>query len=229
MKKIFPLELPQQSPDRVSEGIKLHIRKYLKRERRKPVPEGVDYWDFDCKFGLNQSAPYTLSVPEIILALDQAFLAKAKEVYIEILVKPVTRPKRIREEKAELDSAEELVPSRVRKERNLPKSGPPPKREPVSKSFSARPAQSRRFEKSSNASNPPFRSRVARPDSSSASVDIRTENRLLRERSAREGIRQARDSKPADTRTDARSPKFDSDRQSAEPARAPYARSRSKR
>lgn len=229
MKKIFPLELPQQSPDRVSEGIKLHIRKYLKRERRKPVPEGVDYWDFDCKFGLNQSSPYVLSVPEIILALDQAFLANAKEVYIEILAKPVTRPKRIREEKAELDSAvEELAPPKVRKERDLPKSSPPPKRKTVSKSYAAKASQSRDFEKRTDSDKRSFRSTDARPASSSASLDIRTENRLRRERAAREGNRPTRDFKSAEARTDVRSRKSDSDSRRAESARPLYTRPRTK-
>ena len=51
MRKIFPLEVPKHAPPRVIEAIKSDVRKYLKRERRKALPEGVDFWDFDCQVG----------------------------------------------------------------------------------------------------------------------------------------------------------------------------------
>ena len=51
MKKTYPLTHPKALVDRLIEGIKSDIRKYLKRERAKDLPEAMDYWDFDCKFG----------------------------------------------------------------------------------------------------------------------------------------------------------------------------------
>ena len=45
MKKTFPLTQPKLHPDRVLDAVKHEIRKYLKRERRKPLPEGVEFLD----------------------------------------------------------------------------------------------------------------------------------------------------------------------------------------
>jgi Family of unknown function (DUF6172) len=88
MKKIFPLTSPLHQPARVVEQIKADIRKYLKRERKKKLTEGVDFWDFDCKIGQGEAAPEMKHVEEIIPAIDQAAAAACGAVYIEILAKP---------------------------------------------------------------------------------------------------------------------------------------------
>jgi len=91
MKKIFPLEMPGHQPPRVIEAIKNDVRKYVKRERRKALPEGVDFWDFDCKVGLGEAAPEVKHIEEIISAIDQAAANQCGAVYIEILSKPGQR------------------------------------------------------------------------------------------------------------------------------------------
>jgi hypothetical protein len=88
MKKIFSLEVPGHQPPRVIEAIKNDVRKYVKRERRKALPEGVDFWDFDCKVGLGEAAPEVKHVEQIIPAIDQAAEKQCGAVYIEILAKP---------------------------------------------------------------------------------------------------------------------------------------------
>jgi Family of unknown function (DUF6172) len=88
MKKIFSLTSPLHQPARVVEQIKADIRKYLKRERKKKLTEGVDFWDFDCKFGQGEAAPEMKHVEEIIPAIDLAAAAECGSVYIEILAKP---------------------------------------------------------------------------------------------------------------------------------------------
>jgi hypothetical protein len=88
MKKTFPLTSPLHQPARVVEQIKADVRKYVKRERKKALPEGVDFWDFDCKVGQGEAAPETKHVEEVIPAIDQAAAAEAGAVYIEILAKP---------------------------------------------------------------------------------------------------------------------------------------------
>ena len=88
MKKQFPLTSPLHQPARVVEQIKADIRKYLKRERKKKLTEGVDFWDFDCKIGQGDAAPETKHVEELIPAIDQAATAECGSVYIEILAKP---------------------------------------------------------------------------------------------------------------------------------------------
>jgi hypothetical protein len=46
VKKTFQLRPEGKHPDRVLDATKHEIRKYLKRERRRDLPEGVDFWDF---------------------------------------------------------------------------------------------------------------------------------------------------------------------------------------
>ena len=88
MKKQFPLTAANHQPARVVEQIKSDVRKYLKRERKKPLPEGVDFWDFDCKVGQGEAEPETKHVEEIVPAIDQAAASQCASVYIEILAKP---------------------------------------------------------------------------------------------------------------------------------------------
>lgn len=88
MKKLFPLEDPKHKPARVVESIKAEIRKYLKRERRKELPEGVDFWDFDCRAGKDGESAAAVHVSEITKPVDTASKENWESVYIEILAKP---------------------------------------------------------------------------------------------------------------------------------------------
>ncbi len=88
MRKSFPLEDPKHKPARVVEAIKAEIRKYLKRERRKPLPEEVDFWDFDCRAGKDADSAEVVHVSEITKPVDKAAEESWESVYIEILAKP---------------------------------------------------------------------------------------------------------------------------------------------
>jgi hypothetical protein len=88
MKKTFPFQVPGHQPPRVVEAIKNDVRKYLKRERRKPLPEGVDFWDFECRVGHGDCEPEPKHVEQLIPAIDQASASQCASVYIEILAKP---------------------------------------------------------------------------------------------------------------------------------------------
>lgn len=94
MKKQFPLTSPLHQPARVVEQIKSDIRKYVKRERRKSLPEDVDFWDFDCKIGSGEAPPETKHVEEIVGAIDQAAADQSGSIYIEIVAKPGHRTKK---------------------------------------------------------------------------------------------------------------------------------------
>ncbi len=88
MKKTFSLTSPLHQPARVVEQIKSDVRKYVKRERKKRLPEGVDFWDFDCKVGQGTAEPESKHIEEIIPAIDVAAAAGCESVHIEILAKP---------------------------------------------------------------------------------------------------------------------------------------------
>ena len=85
MKKNFSLTETNKKPDRVVEAIKYEINKYLARERRKTLPEGIDYWEFQCKVGANETSAKTVHSNEISKSIDEVVLLNSPSVYIEIL------------------------------------------------------------------------------------------------------------------------------------------------
>jgi hypothetical protein len=87
MKKTYPLTAEGKHPDRVLEAVKHDIRKYFKRERSRPVPAGADFWDFDCRVGLNADAAEAVRVGAVIEAVDATAKSGAASVYVEILSK----------------------------------------------------------------------------------------------------------------------------------------------
>jgi hypothetical protein len=91
MKKTFPIQVTDKVTDRVVESIKGEVRKYVKRERRKAIPEGFDQWDFDCKVGPDEASAQTVSSKEIFPAIDALAQAGGAQVYIEILARPGNR------------------------------------------------------------------------------------------------------------------------------------------
>ena len=88
MKKTFALDIEGKNRDRLLEAVKHEIRKYLRRERRREVPAGADYWDFDCRFGLTPESAEVLHPGNLIGAVDAAAREGASKFYIEILAKP---------------------------------------------------------------------------------------------------------------------------------------------
>ncbi|MGI9243281.1 MAG: DUF6172 family protein [Verrucomicrobiales bacterium] len=88
MKKTFPLEDPPHKPPRVVERIKAEVRKYLKRERRKALPDGVDFWDFDCRSGKAPDSASEIHLSALTAAIDTAAKENWDQIYLEILAKP---------------------------------------------------------------------------------------------------------------------------------------------
>lgn len=94
MKKTYPLTHPKKKVDRLIDAIKSDIRKYLKRERAKDLPEAMDYWDFNCKFGSSAESATTVHVAALPKTVDTAKIEGYATCYVEILAKPVKRLKR---------------------------------------------------------------------------------------------------------------------------------------
>ena len=91
MKKTFPLESPKHQAARVIAAIKNDVRKYVKRERRKELPEGVDFWDFDCQVGFGDAPREEKHLEEVVPAIDEASTKQCGTIYIEIIAKPGIR------------------------------------------------------------------------------------------------------------------------------------------
>jgi hypothetical protein len=94
MKKTFQLQVEGKHPERLLEAIKHDIRKYLKRERRRDLPEGADFWDFDCKFGVTEEAADVVHLATIIERIDAVVADKGTQFYVELLAKPGIRTPR---------------------------------------------------------------------------------------------------------------------------------------
>ncbi|WP_397534047.1 DUF6172 family protein [Roseateles sp.] len=91
MKKTFQLQVEGKNPERLLEAIKHEIRQYLKRERRKPLPAQMDFWDFDCRFGLSEEEAEVIHVGAFIDRINEAAAAGAPAFYLELLAKPAQR------------------------------------------------------------------------------------------------------------------------------------------
>jgi hypothetical protein len=104
VKKIFPLSVPNHKPPRVIESIKSDVRKYLKRERRKKLPEEIDFWDFDCRIGRDEATAVVAHVSGVIPAIDTAAKEGWENIYIEILAKAGHRTRTASKPPPETDS-----------------------------------------------------------------------------------------------------------------------------
>lgn len=94
MKKTIDLTHPKIKYARMVEGARNDVRKYLKRERRKALPEGADYWDFDCKFGDTEAEAKEIHLAEMDKYITDAEARDLKSFYVEILAKPGVRTKK---------------------------------------------------------------------------------------------------------------------------------------
>jgi hypothetical protein len=94
MRKTYPLRPEGKHPDRVLDAVKHDIRKYIKRQRRVPLPDGVDFWDFDCRFGANKDSAAVLHPGALMEQLDAMAQTGATAAYVELLAKPGVRQRR---------------------------------------------------------------------------------------------------------------------------------------
>ena len=90
MRKSFSLEHPKHKPARVVENIKHELRKYIKRERGKKLPDEMDFWAFDCKIG-PEGPERTLAEKELGKAIDTAVEEGWETIHVELVAKAVKR------------------------------------------------------------------------------------------------------------------------------------------
>lgn len=108
MKKTFILKVENKNPDRLLESIKHEIRKYIKREKRKNLPEDVDFWKFNCKFAKNNEEHKEIDFLEITKYIDEAAKENCESFYMEILTSEGIKPKKVIEKKEEVEVKEEI-------------------------------------------------------------------------------------------------------------------------
>ncbi len=91
MKKTFPLQAPGKEDARVRDKIRHEVNKYVRRSRRKEVPEGFGQWDFTCKVGASAASAESRALREVGGTIDTVAEAGATEVYIELVAVPGQR------------------------------------------------------------------------------------------------------------------------------------------
>ena len=87
MKKTYALNIAGKNRDRLLDAAKHDIRKYVKRERARSLPAGVDFWDFDCKLGADQASAAALHLASLTASVDVLVTDGADTFYVEIVTK----------------------------------------------------------------------------------------------------------------------------------------------
>lgn len=98
MKKTFKMSHPKIKLPRLVEAIKYEVKKYIKRERGKALPPGADFWDFDCRCGIDQAHSEEIHLSAINKFISSAEAEQLDSFYLEILAKPGYRRKRPKED-----------------------------------------------------------------------------------------------------------------------------------
>lgn len=89
MKKTYKLDHPKIKVPRVVDSIKHDIRKFLKKERSKPLPSGATYWGFDCKCGGAEETAVEVHTSSLIKSIDELVGSSSMTIYVEITAKPI--------------------------------------------------------------------------------------------------------------------------------------------
>lgn len=94
MKKTFKLTHEKITLPRLIEAIKHEVKKYIKRERRRALPEGADYLGFDCRFGVDEESSEVIHLSAINKSISWAESEGLESFYLEIMAKPCSRNKK---------------------------------------------------------------------------------------------------------------------------------------
>jgi hypothetical protein len=89
MKKTFKLDHPKIKVPRVVDSVKHDIRKFLKRERKNPLPPGAKYWGFDCKFGQSEEDAVDVHLSSLTKKIDELVAKNIMTLYVEIIAKAI--------------------------------------------------------------------------------------------------------------------------------------------
>jgi len=96
MNKTYKLIEEKRDKDRVVEAIKHEVRKYIKREKNKPLPTGVDFWKLECKISKDSNELAFVEFQNLINTIDILVSEEAEVLNIEILsFEGIRKPKEI--------------------------------------------------------------------------------------------------------------------------------------
>ena len=98
MRRTYRLDIEGKNRDRLIEASKHDIRKYIRRERRKELPAGADFWDFDTRFGTEEATAQDIAPAELIRQVDKLIAEGVTQFFVQIERKPGVRVARGRGE-----------------------------------------------------------------------------------------------------------------------------------
>ena len=101
MKKTFKVSHEKKTAPRLFEAFKHEVKKYIKRERKRALPEDADFWDFDCRFGADEASSEVIHMSEINKSISWAEAEGLESFYLEVMVKPAKRTKKPESEEAD--------------------------------------------------------------------------------------------------------------------------------
>lgn len=94
MKKVFSLSHEKIKTPRLVDSIKHEVKKYIRRERNKKLPEGADFLDFDCKYGHTKESAEVVHLSSINKHIDEAERLELPSFYLEVIAKSGYRTKK---------------------------------------------------------------------------------------------------------------------------------------
>ncbi len=99
MKKTYQLKVEDKNRERLVETYKNEIRKYIKREKKKKLPVGADFWTMECKFGRGEEPVKSINFVDIMKHIDKAVRKDSDSFYMEIITHPGQIEKREKRER----------------------------------------------------------------------------------------------------------------------------------
>lgn len=94
MKRTYQLHIEGKNRDRLLDAARHDIRRYQQRERRRPVPEGFDFWDFDCRFGADEASAEKVAVGELSALITALTQDGTNAFYVELVARAAKRSER---------------------------------------------------------------------------------------------------------------------------------------
>ena len=85
MRKTYSLNVEGKNRDRLLDAAKHDIRRYVKRERARPLPAGVDFWDFHCRFGSSESTSQAVHFATLMASVDKLVAEGGEQFYVEVV------------------------------------------------------------------------------------------------------------------------------------------------
>lgn len=94
MRRTYRLDIEGKNRDRLVEASKHDIRKYIRRERRKALPAGAHFWDFDTRFGVDEASAADIAPAELMRRIDALVAEGGNQFFVQVERKPGVRPPR---------------------------------------------------------------------------------------------------------------------------------------